>query len=123
MPTLGGSVGEGVGEGDGEGTGEGTKVVVVVGRISSTLVTTSTPMTALICVVNASLVGSGTFVPPGFALTAVVTLTICFGDACTAIGMILPNLAKVCCNAVAFAAELAISSTFEASPVLMVALT
>lgn len=138
MPTLVGIVGTGAGEGDGEGTGvgegdgEGTGedakgagvgVGVVVRIISSTVATTSTPMNVLICDVNAAGVGGATVVPPGFAFTSVITLTVFFGDACTVMGTSVPMLAKACCNEVAFEAELAISSTFEASSVLMIALT
>lgn len=128
MPTLGASVGvgTGAGEGDGEGTGEGTKgagVGVGVVVVSTVVATTSTPIIVLICDVNAAGDGGATAVPPGFAFTSVITLTAFVGDICTVMGTTLPILAKVSCNAVAFAAELAISSTFEASPVLMIALT
>jgi len=132
MPTLGASVGvgTGAGEGDGEGTGEGTKgagvgvgVVVVPVITSSTVATTSTPIIVLICDVNAAGDGGATAVKQALHSTPVITLTAFVGDICTVMGTTLPILAKVSCNAVAFAAELAISSTFEASPVLMIALT
>lgn len=128
MPTLGASVGvgTGAGEGDGEGTGEGTKgagVGVGVVVVSTVVATTSTPIIVLICDVNAAGDGGATAVKQALHSTPVITLTAFVGDICTVMGTTLPILAKVSCNAVAFAAELAISSTFEASPVLMIALT
>lgn len=128
MPTLGAivGVGTGAGEGDGEGTGEGTKgagVGVGVVVVSTVVATTSTPIIVLICDVNAAGDGGATAVKQALHSTPVITLTAFVGDICTVMGTTLPILAKVSCNAVAFAAELAISSTFEASPVLMIALT
>lgn len=104
---------EGIGVGDGVGDGVGE----AAGVLSSTLVVTLTPMMLAISDVNLSAVGGATCATPIVGLNSVTTFTAFLGAATTLMLMVWPMLVSDSCNAVTFAAEVAIASTIETSAV------